>query len=81
MTYIKKEYRNILEKADKDFTIPKSFQRFIKEKEITHNLIIKSKGNKCYCTNCNYEFISMKKVNEELRCPNCKTKLLIMSVR
>lgn len=81
MTYIKKEYRNILEKADKDFTIPKSFQRFIKEKEITHNLIIKSKGNKCYCTNCNYEFISKKKVNEEIKCPNCKTKLLIKSDR
>lgn len=81
MSYIKKEYREILEKADRRFTIPSSFKRFIKENELKHNLIIKSKGNHCICTNCKYEFISKKKVNEYGKCPNCKQNLLIKSGR
>lgn len=55
--YIKKEYRRILDETDRKFVIPNSFQKFIKEKEKPHNLIVKSKGGKCYCTNCKYEFI------------------------
>lgn len=80
-SYIKKEYRNLLEKADRRFTIPSSFKKFINEKELKHNLIIKSKGNNCYCTNCTHNFISKKKVNESIKCPNCKQLLLIKSDR
>lgn len=81
MCYIKKEYRAILEKADKRFTIPSSFKRFIKENELKHNLIIKSRDNHCSCTNCKHEFTSKRKINEYVRCPNCKQKLLIKSNR
>lgn len=79
--YIKKEYRRLLEKADRIFTIPSSFKRFINENEAKHNLIIKSKGGHCYCTNCEHKFISNKKTNERIKCPNCKQKLLIKTDR
>ena len=60
--WLNEEYRNLLEKADRRFTIPSSFKKFINEKELKHNLIIKSKGNNCYCTNCTHNFISKKKL-------------------
>lgn len=44
MTYIKKEFRQILYLADKNFTIPNCFYKYISKKEKSHNLIIKSKG-------------------------------------
>lgn len=81
MTYVKKEFRQILYLADKNFTIPHCFHRFILKKEKSHNLIIKSKGNHCYCTNCKYEFISKSKINSHIKCPNCKQLLLIKSDR
>ena len=81
MTYIKKKYRRLLSLADEKFIIPSCFERFIKEKEQTHNLIIKSKNSKCYCTNCDYHFISKVKVNDEIKCPNCKQTLLVKTDR
>ena len=77
MTYVKKEFRQILYLADKNFTIPNCFHRFILKKEKSHNLIIKSKGNHYYCTNCKYEFISKSKINSHIKCPNCRQLLLI----
>ncbi|MFV0274924.1 MAG: hypothetical protein ACK5HL_01625 [Bacilli bacterium] len=44
MSYIRKEHRRILELSDSKFTIPSLFDRFVREKETLHNLIIKSKG-------------------------------------
>ena len=79
--YIKKKYRKILALADKEFTIPKSFQKFINEKKKFHNLIIKSKGGNCYCTCCHNKFNAQVKVNCEIKCPNCKQRLLVKTDR
>lgn len=81
MTYIKKKYRRLLSLADEKFIIPSCFKRFIREKEKTHNLIIKSKNSQCYCTNCNHHFISKVKINDEIKCPNCKQVLLVKTDR
>ena len=67
--------------ADKQFTIPSSFQRFIKEKERLHNLVIKSKGNQCWCTCCHHNFVAQTKVNNVIKCPNCKVKSLVKTDR
>lgn len=77
MGYIKIKYRNILNHLDSCSEFPKDWDKFVKEQEKYHNLIIKSNKNKCYCTNCNHNFISSKKVNEEIKCPNCHNKYLI----
>ena len=59
------------------FSFPKGWNEFVKDKEKYQNLIIKSRKNKCHCTNCGKEFISSKKINETMKCPNCKNKYLI----
>ena len=77
MGYIKKAYREILYLLDNNSRLPKGWDKFVKKQEKYQNLIIKSSKNQCYCTNCNYDFISKKKVNEEVKCPNCHNKYLI----
>lgn len=79
--YIKKEYRRLLYLADKQFTTPTSFKKFISEKEKLHNLVIKSKGNNCFCTCCNHNFVAQTNVNGMIKCPNCKQKLLVKTDR
>lgn len=79
--YVKKKYRRLLDLTDEQFTIPSSFQRFINEKEDLHNLVIKSKGDKCWCTCCHHSFVSQTKINGVIKCPNCKNKLLVKSDR
>ena len=77
MGYVKKAYREIFYLLDNYSELPKGWDKFVKEQEKYHNVIIKSSKNKCHCTNCNSNFISKKKVNEEVRCPNCHNKYLI----
>ena len=77
MGYIKKAYREILYLLDNNSRLPKGWDKFVKKQEKYQNLIIKSSKNQCYCTNCNYDFISKKKANEEVKCPNCHNKYLI----
>lgn len=77
MGYIKVAYRSILNELDYNSFLPNGWDKFVKEQEKRHNLIIRSSKNKCYCTNCNHNFISKKKVNEEARCPNCHNKYLV----
>jgi hypothetical protein len=77
MGYIKVAYKKILRKLDCNSKLPKGWNSFVEKQEKKHNLIIKSRKNKCYCTNCNHEFISRKKVNEKAKCPNCHNKYLI----
>ena len=79
--YIRKKYRRLLDLADKQFTIPTSFQRFIDEKTKLHNLVIKGKGGQCWCTCCGHNFVSQTKVNCMIKCPNCKQYLLIKTDR
>lgn len=79
--YIKKKYRELLNKADEQFIIPSTFKRFVKEKERVHNLIIKSKGGTCWCTCCHHSFVSQIKVNCVIKCPNCKNSLLVKTNR
>jgi DNA-directed RNA polymerase subunit RPC12/RpoP len=75
--YIKVAYKEILRYLDCYSVLPKGWNEFVEKQEKNHNLIIKSSKNKCYCTNCNHNFISTKKVNEEVKCPNCHNKYLI----
>lgn len=77
MGYIKVAYRDILRHLDYYSEIPDGWDKFVKEQEKYHNLIIKSNKNKCHCTNCQHNFISTKKVNEKVKCPNCHNKYLI----
>lgn len=77
MGYIKVAYQRILRHLDYYSILPNGWNEFVKKQEIKQNLIIKSSKKKCFCTNCNHEFISRKKVNEQAKCPNCKNKYLI----
>lgn len=77
MGYIKVSYRNIFRQLDYYSYLPDGWYEFVNKQEKYHNLIIKSSKNKCHCTNCNHNFISKKKINENVRCPNCHNKYLI----
>lgn len=77
MGYIKVAHREILRKMDNYSSFPKGWNKFVEKQAIYHNLIIKSSKNRCYCTHCNQYFTSTKKVNEEVKCPNCHNKYLI----
>lgn len=77
MGYVKVAYRNIFRELDYNSSFPKGWDEFIKKQEKYHNLIIKSGKNQCHCTNCNHNFISKKKIKEEVKCPNCHNKYLI----
>lgn len=77
MGYITVAHRKILRQLDSISYFPNGWDKFVKDQAIHHNLIIKSSKNQCYCTNCHTTFISTKKVNEEMKCPNCNNKYLI----
>lgn len=77
MGYIKVAFREILSHLDYYSKLPNGWDEFVDKQKKYHNLIIKSSKNKCHCTNCNHDFISTKKVNEEVKCPNCHNKYLI----
>lgn len=77
MSYIKVAHREILRNLDYYSGFPNGWNEFVKKQEKYHNLIIKSSKNKCFCTNCNHEFISNKRVNGKVKCPNCRNKYLI----
>ena len=77
MGYIKVAYRNIFRQLDNNHSFPNGWDKFVNKNEKYHNLIIKSSKNKCHCTNCNYDFISNKKINDKVKCPNCRNKYLI----
>jgi len=79
--YIKKRHQQLLNLCDKKTLLPKAMQRFIKQKERPHNLIIKSKGNHLLCTCCEHSFVAQAKINSEIKCPNCKQRLLVKSNR
>ena len=77
MGYVKKAYKAIFNKLDYYTDMPKGWNEFVDKQAWFQNLIIKSSKGKCHCTNCNHDFISNKKVNEQVKCPNCKNKYLI----
>ena len=79
--YIRKSHQRLLDLCDNKTSFTKTFERFIAEKEKPHNLIIKSKGNHLWCTFCHHNFVAQAKVNGEIKCPNCKQKLLVKSNR
>lgn len=77
MGYIKVAHREILRQIDNCSSFPKGWDKFVDKQAEYHNLVIKSKKNQCYCTNCKNTFISKNKVNQEVKCPNCHNKYLI----
>lgn len=77
MGYVKVAYRDIFRQLDYHSNLPTGWDEFVNKQAKYQNLIIKSSKNKCHCTNCSYDFISNKKVNEEVKCPNCHNKYLI----
>lgn len=76
MGYIKKEYREILEKMDYMDYLPRKWDEFVSKQEEQQNLLIK-KGNQCICTNCKHIFKSNKKVKQTEKCPYCKNTYTI----
>lgn len=77
MGYIKVAYQEILWKLDNYSKLPNGWDTFVEKHQKFQNLIIKYGKNRCHCTNCNHNFITKKKVNEETKCPNCHYKYLI----
>lgn len=77
MGYVKVKYRNIFKELDYYSYMPNGWDEFVKKQAQFQNLIIKSNKGKCHCTNCNHDFTSNKKVNEHVKCPNCKNTYLI----
>jgi hypothetical protein len=77
MGYIKVAHREILRQLDNILFFPTGWNKFVEKQTISHNLIIKSSKNSCYCTYCHNTFISTKKVNEKAKCPYCHNKYLI----
>ena len=74
--YIKKEYRKLIDRTNKELSIPRGWYYFVKKEQEKQNLIIKTKGL-CTCKNCNTEFKSNKKINEYEKCPKCHNTYLI----
>ena len=74
MGYVKKAYRKIFDEIDNRTELPKGWDKFVKEKAKTQNLIIKHGKNKCTCTCCNNTFLCKKKIGQEAKCPNCHGK-------
>lgn len=77
MGYIRVAHKEILNQLDNILYFPTGWNKFIEKQAISHNLIIKSNKNQCYCTNCYSTFISTKKINEKTKCPYCRNKYLI----
>lgn len=77
MGYIRVAHREILRQLDNFSFLPNGWNEFLRKQKIPHNLIIKSRKNHCYCTNCHNTFTSTKKINEETKCPYCNNKYLI----
>lgn len=82
MGYIRKEYREKLQKIDSRYNdLPKKWNKFINEIKVKHNLIIKKAKGQSICTNCKHEFVTNKKIGEYEKCPNCKNRYLVRSNR
>lgn len=78
MAYLKKEYRILMERIDKELKMPQGWYFFVKKQTEKQNFIIKTKGKCKYtCSNCNTEFESNKKINEYDKCPKCHNTYLI----
>ena len=76
MAYLKKAYRILMERIDKELKMPQGWYFFVKKQKEKQNFIIKTKG-KCTCRNCNTEFETNKKINEYDKCPKCHNTYLI----
>jgi len=76
MAYLKKEYRNLIERMNRELKIPKGWYYFVKKEQEKQNLIIKSKGT-CNCINCGTRFKSNKTINDYEKCPKCHNTYLI----
>lgn len=76
MAYLRKRYKEILERIDKELKLPRDWEFFVKKEAEKDNLIIKTNGV-CICGNCKTEFKSNKKINEIDQCPKCKNYYLI----
>lgn len=61
MAYLKKAYRILMERIDKELKMPQGWYFFVKKQKEKQNFIIKTKG-KCTCRNCNTEFETNKKL-------------------
>lgn len=80
MSYLRKEYKKLIERMNKKLKLPKGWHYFVKKELEKQNVILKNKKSyKCY--NCNHEFESNKKINEYEKCPKCRKTYLIKSSR
>lgn len=82
--YIRKKDKLLFKELDENLKIPKQFYKYAKQLEKKHRLIIRSSKNGTvtyHCDNCHVEFSSYNKylIGEEVKCPNCKLKLILKS--
>ena len=81
MGYIKKAVREKLYLMDKEDYLPDKWEQFIDEVKTNLGVIIKGKKNQCRCSNCDYEFVSKKRIKQYAKCPNCENTYQIRSTR
>lgn len=75
--YIKKKDRELIEKMNKHFKIPKDFDKYIdKVSKINGGIIIK-KGNTHICTYCNHSFKSKNVAGYKELCPKCHHNFMV----
>lgn len=80
MAYLKKEYRELINRIHKELRVPNGWYSFVKKEQEKQNFIVKSK-EKYTCRNCGEEFKSNKKINDYERCPRCHNTYLIKTSR
>ncbi len=75
--YIRKKDRELIEKMNKKFKIPKGFNQYVdKLAKINGGIIIK-KGNTHICTYCNHSFKSKNKAGYKELCPKCHHNFMV----
>lgn len=83
--YVKKSEREKVEKLNaylKDAKFPDKWRKFIREEKNKEYLAIKNiKARISICTHCNEKFECSQKIDEYVKCPNCKFILKVKSNR
>jgi len=74
MGYVKKKIQIINDILD-DKELPKNWDDFVKDSYKTENILLKRKGKKIYCTNCEKEFDVIKRIPKLYKCPCCHQML------
>lgn len=75
--YIKKKDRELIEKMNKQFKMPKDFNKYVNKLARINGGIIIKKGNTHICTYCNYSFKSKNIAGYKEMCPKCHHNFMV----